>query len=143
MKRTCLSFVISLALLPGGVREANAQQQSAGASAGTKAEAVTQAPLDEQGEKVRRVVEKVGVGGKITVFAKDGHKYRGSVNSFGGAGFDIVELDLKQVVAFKYADVKKVRRGTRKRRSGKVAALGGLGIIVFLAIVLRIGLDER
>ena len=103
MKSSCLSLVISLSLLACGARVAEARQT-----------ADTNAPPDERSEKVRRAVEKVGVGKKITVILKKGRDQRGFVESFDGAGFQIVERKTQRVVAFKYADVKRTRRGWRK-----------------------------
>ena len=103
MKSSCLSLVISLSLLTCGARVAGARQ-----TAGTNP------PPDKRSEKLRRAVEKIGVGKKITVILKEGRDQRGFVESFDGAGFQIVERKTQRVVAFKYADVKRTRRGWRK-----------------------------
>lgn len=143
MKRTCLSFVISLALLHGGVKGANAQQPTIGASAGTQAEAKARSPLDKRSENVRRAVEKVGIGGRITVFAKDGPDHRGFVESFDGAAFQIVERKTQQVVAYKYADVKRARRGWRKPLSTRNAAIFAVAMVGGLALLVPVFLKER
>ncbi len=52
-------------------------------------------------EKLRKQVEKIGVGGKITVIRLDERDFYGKVSNIEADGFQIEEVDLKQTVAFK------------------------------------------
>ena len=47
-------------------------------------------------EKLKKKVENIGVGGKITVIKLNGQKFYGSVLSIETDGFEIVEVDSKQ-----------------------------------------------
>ncbi len=127
MKRSWLSLVISLSLLTCGARVAAAQQT-----------VDTPAPPDKRSEKVRRAVEKLGVGKKITVILKKGRDQRGFIESFDAEGFQIVERKTERVVAFKYAEVKRTRRGWRKPPGALemgILAAGTVGLLVVTTLV--------
>ncbi len=102
------------------------------------------APLDKQGEKIKRVVSKIGVGERLTVFLKNGDDLHGTVSYLGETNFDVAEVDMHRLINVQYAEVKKVREGfsevnllTGKRYSRpqgfKIAAFAGA---MFLAIGL-------
>ena len=101
-------------------------------------------------EKLKKQVEKIGIGGKITVIRLDEREFYGSISSIEADGFQIDEVNLKQTIVFKYTELKKVRKdyggknyavGKRvnKRRSIIITAaiLGGL------ALLLGIGLSDK
>jgi hypothetical protein len=81
------------------------------AGAQTTTPAPQRAPLDPKSEEIRRKVEKIGVGGRITVIRHDGIEHYGTVRKIDATTFEVAEVDIKQPVVDAYADVKKVRHG--------------------------------
>lgn len=112
------------------------------------------APADRRVEKIRRVVNKVGVGGNITVFLKNGEDLHGTVSRIGAEDFDVAEVDLQRLITVRYEFTEKVREGythvnpfTGKRRGprqgARIAALaGGLFIAVGLPLILLARMKE-
>jgi len=66
---------------------------------------------DKRLEKIRRIVRKVGVGGKITLFLANGDELHGAVSRIGADDVDLAETDLRQLFTIRYANVRKVRDG--------------------------------
>jgi hypothetical protein len=104
-----------------------------------------QLPPSEQ--KVKDSVDKIGIGGRITVVLINGEERYGSVTDVGSTSFEIVEVDLRQKVTIDYTDVKKVRRnyGGKNSISGKRpnpmwGLIAGVAIFGTLFIVLAVGL---
>jgi hypothetical protein len=152
MRRTHLTLLLALSLLLTQTRPALAQGLSGNenvASAATVA-AVKSAPTKQQKaaakriEKLKRVVDKVGVGHRITVFLKNGEDLHGTVSRIGAEDFDVAEVDLKQLITVRYEFVEKVREGygnvnlfTGKRRSPrKGTEIGIFAGLMFVVIAL-------
>jgi hypothetical protein len=132
MKNSCLSLVISLSLLTCAARVADARQ-TAGAPA----------QPDERSQKFRRAVEKLGVGRKVTVILRKGRDQRGFVESVGDEGFQIVERKTQRVVAFKYAEVKRMRRGWRKPPGALEMGILGAGTVGLLVVTTLVAINQR
>ena len=149
MRRTHLTLLLALSLLLTQTRPALAQAQAAdgGDAAGA---AVSAKPTKQERdaakriEKLKRVVGKVGVGRRITVFLKNGEDLHGTVSRVGAEDFDVAEVDLKKLITVRYEFTEKVRQGygninlftgkrTSPRKGTDVALLGG---ILFVAIAL-------
>ncbi len=101
-------------------------------------------------EKLKRQVEKIGVGGKITVIRLDKRDFYGTISSIEADGFQIVEVDLKQTLSFKYTELKKIKNGdgernllSGKRVNPKKGWLYGVAIFGTLFVILAIGLSNK
>jgi small nuclear ribonucleoprotein (snRNP)-like protein len=62
-------------------------------------------------QTVKDYVQKIGKGEDVTVILLSGVEYYGAISKIEADSFEIAEVDLKQMVAISYADVKKVERG--------------------------------
>ena len=100
-------------------------------------------------EKLKKQVEKIGVGGKITVIRLDKQDFYGKVTNIETDSFQIEEIDLKQTLTFKYTEVKKIKTGdgeksliTGKRNNPKKGWLIGVAIFGTLAALLAVGLSD-
>jgi hypothetical protein len=71
--------------------------------------------LDEKAQKIKRVVQKIGVAGRLTLYLKNDEKLYGSVVSYDEESLQIAEIDLKQVLTIQYRNIKKVREDYGKR----------------------------
>ncbi len=101
-------------------------------------------------EKLKKQVEKIGIGGKITVIRVDQRDFYGSVSNIEADGFQIIEVDLKQTVSFKYTEIKKIKTGdgeknliTGKRVNPRRGWLYGLAIFGTLFVILAVGLSDK
>ncbi|MDQ3799158.1 MAG: hypothetical protein M3384_06900 [Acidobacteriota bacterium] len=101
-------------------------------------------------EKLKRRVEKIGVGGKITVVKLGGQDFYGSVSSIESDGFQIVDVDTKQTHSFKYAELKKIHPGdgernliTGKRANPRRGWLYGIAIMGALFTLVAVGLSDK
>lgn len=99
--------------------------------------------------KLKRQVEKIGVGGKITVIGFDERDFYGKVSNIEADSFQINEVDLKQKLTFKYTEVKKIKTGdgeknliTGRRANPKKGWLYGIAIFGTLFVVLGIALSK-
>src|SRR5262245_31383831 len=71
-------------------------------------------------QTVKDYVQKIGQGKDVTVIMFSGVEYYGAISKIEPDGFEIAEVDLKQMVAISYADVMKVGRGySEMSSSGK------------------------
>src|SRR5262245_9725706 len=59
-------------------------------------------------QTVKDQVQKIGKGEDVTVILVSGVEYYGAISKLELDGFEIAEVDLKQMIAISYADVKKV-----------------------------------
>jgi hypothetical protein len=103
--------------------------------------------LPPPAQKIKDSVDKIGIGGRITVILNNGEERYGSVSDIGGTSFEVVEVDLKQKVTIDYTDVKKVRRNyggknyiSGKRPNPKWGLIAGLAIFGALFILVAVGL---
>ncbi len=98
-------------------------------------------------EKLKKRVEEIGVGGEITVIRLDKRDFYGKVSNIEADGFQIVDVDSKQTISFKYTEIKKIKTGvggksliTGKRANHKnvrlisVAALGTLFVVLIVLL---------
>jgi hypothetical protein len=108
---------------------------------GNNAPAFCRSPqnIPSQIQKVKDQVQKIGVAEDVTVILLRGKEYYGAIRKIEPGSFEIAEVDLKQIMAFDYKDVKKVRKGyggknhlTGKRVNprGKWIALGVVGFLI-------------
>lgn len=151
MRRKQLTLLLALSLLLTQARPAPAQavggDETAASAAGA---AVRNAPTRQQKdaakriEKLKRVVNKVGVGHRITIFLKNGEDLHGTVSRVGAEDFDVAEVDLKQLITVRYEFVEKAREGygnvnlfTGKRTSPrKGTEIGIFAGVMFVVIAL-------
>ncbi len=101
-------------------------------------------------EKIKEKVEEIGIGGKITVIRLDKKKFYGKVTNLDDAGFQILEVDLKTTLDFKYSELSKINTGdgeknliTGKRANPKKGWLYGLAIFGTLFVILGIALSDK
>jgi hypothetical protein len=103
-------------------------------------------------QQVKDQVRKIGVGEDVTVILFSGVEYYGAISKIEPDSFEIAEVDLRQMIAIAYADVKKVEGGygsmnpsTGKRekppnmkppssRSFWIFAIASMGAMVGLAV---------
>lgn len=95
--------------------------------------------------KVKKDLDKIGVGNTITVSRLDDRDFFGRVKKIGSADFEITETDSKQVQIFRYEDIKNVRkgdgaigmRGTRTNSRRKWIVFGAVivGLVVLLPVI--------
>jgi catalase (peroxidase I) len=62
-------------------------------------------------QQVKDQVQKIGMGEDVTVILFSGVEYYGAISKIEPDSFEIAEVDLKQMVAIAYADVKEIERG--------------------------------
>ena len=135
---SCLLIALALAF---------AQPLSARALAPVCAGAQGNTATDSPTEKIKAKVTKIGMGKEVTVSLSNGDNHYGSIQSVEDDSFKRYEVDLKQLVEFKYTEIKKVESGyghsrdlygrripPRKQRIG--LALGLAAIIVPILILL-------
>ncbi|HKS29407.1 MAG TPA: hypothetical protein VJS44_16370 [Pyrinomonadaceae bacterium] len=72
-------------------------------------------PLDEKARKIKRMVEKIGVAGRLTLYLQNGDKLHGSVVQYDAESVQVAEIDLKQVITIQYRYIKKIREDYGKR----------------------------
>src|SRR5256885_981784 len=102
---------------------------------------------DSQPAKIKAKVAKIGPGHEATITLSNGDSYHGSIQNVENNSFKVYEVDLKQLVEFKYTEVKKMESGyghsrdiygrripPRKHSIG--LAIGLAAIIVPILIVL-------
>lgn len=105
MHHPLLSVLLSLALLTANTQlcfpaQANAPNQPQGNQT-----------LSPAAETIKRQVEKFRLGKDVTVILVNGREYYGAISGIGADDFQIVEVDLKQSLSFKYGEVRRVRKG--------------------------------
>jgi len=137
MRQTLLTILTILAILITSNHLCFAQTNSANSS-------------KNKAEKLKKKVEKIGLGGKITAVRFDGRDFYGTVTDIEADGFEMVEVDSKQTIKFKYAELKKIHKGdgetnliTGKRNNPQRGWLYGLAIFGTLAVLLGIGLSDK
>ena len=147
MRRTHLTLLLAVSLLLTQTRPALARAQAAGdGTAATVRSEPTKQQKDaaKRIEKLKRVVNKVGVGHRITVFLKNGEDLHGTVSRVGAEDFDVAEVDLQKLITVRYEFVEKVREGygginlfTGKRKSPrKGTEIGIFAGVMFMVIAL-------
>jgi hypothetical protein len=136
MKKSVISTLVSIALLISGNYIVLSQ---------ASIPAPSQKDL-ERIAKVKKDLNKIGVGKTITVSRVDNRDFFGRVKSIGENDFEIVETDSKQIQIFNYLDIKNVRAGDgnnryvggqRKNPRSKWFVFGGsVAAILIIAVVV-------
>ena len=157
MRRTHLTLLLAFSLLLTQTRPALAQGPSGNDGvAGAAPAAAKSAPTKQQKaaakriDKLKRVVDKVGVGHRITVFLKNGEDLHGTVSRIGAEDFDVAEVDLQQLITVRYEFVEKVREGygninlfTGKRRSPRkgteIGIFAGMMVLIIAMPLIVVG----
>jgi len=105
--------------------------------------------LPPQAQKIKENVDKIGIGGRITVILNTGEERYGTVSDIGTTAFEIAEVDLKQKVSIDYTEVKKVRHNyggknyiSGKRPDPKWGLIAGVAIFGTLLILILVGLSQ-
>lgn len=100
-------------------------------------------------EKLKKRIEEIGVGGKITVVRLDNRDFYGKVSNIEADGFQINEVDLKQTINFEYTEIKKIKTGeggksliTGKRANSKYSWLIGVATFGTLFVLLGVALSK-
>jgi hypothetical protein len=62
-------------------------------------------------QTVKDQVQKIGKGEDVTVILLSGVEYYGAISKIEPEGFEIAEVDLKQMVAISYSDLYRVEKG--------------------------------
>jgi len=75
---------------------------------------------------VKDYVQKIGQGKDVTVIMFSGVEYYGAISKIEEDGFEIAEVDLKQMVAISYADVYIVEKGYGEMNSSTGTRQKGL-----------------
>jgi hypothetical protein len=89
--------------------------QSSGTGATQNSAQSQPVKLDDKAQKIKRTVVKIGIGGRLTLYLKNGEELYGSVVRYDEESLQITEVDLKQVVTVQYVNIKKVREDYGKR----------------------------
>jgi len=114
---------------------------------GNNAPAFCRSPQNSpsQVQKVKDQVQKIGAAEDVTVILLTGKEYYGAIRTIEPDSFEIAEVDLKQIMAFDYKDVKKVRKGYGGRgfagkrvnpRNQWIAAAAVLGLLIVLPVII-------
>jgi hypothetical protein len=111
--------------------------------AGTQGNTAT----DSRTDKIKVKVAKIGPGHEATITLNNGDSFHGSIQNVEDDNFKVYEVDLKQLVEFKYTEVKKMESGyghsrdiygrripPRKHKIG--LAIGLAAILVPILIIL-------
>src|SRR5438105_4857899 len=104
MKHAFLIALLSLSLLVANYRPCFSQR------ANTSTPSQSSPGLDAHAEKMKRNVEKLGVGHQVTTVLKGGKEYHGTVSKIEAESFQVAEVDLKQIITVKYDETKKLYR---------------------------------
>jgi predicted RNA-binding protein len=109
--------------------------------------------LSPEGEKVRKQVEKVGLGKTATVIMSDEREFYGSIKSIEADEFLFYEVDSKQLMTIRYDEVKKVRKGYGDRNyvTGKrvrpskalIGAIAGAAAILVPVTIILVALSRE
>src|SRR5262249_40841303 len=95
-------------------------------------------------QTVKDYVQKIGQGKNVTVMLFSGVEYYGAISEIEPDGFEIAEVDLKQMVAISYADVYIVEKGYGEMNSSTGTRQKGLSsrsfwIFVAVGVAATVG----
>ena len=101
---------------------------------------------DPLAEKIRRDVEKIGIGKKITLIFKDGTENYGTITAIAQDRLSIAEVDLKKQIDVGFDELKKVRKNfggkgfMGKRPNPMWGLIAGAALIgAIFALVFAVG----
>jgi hypothetical protein len=124
---TAILVVVSLIILnvrpvacqeapkPGSEATAKQEQTQNQQSVPSSQRQAQPVPLDDKARKIKRMVEKIGVAGRLTLYLKNDETLYGSVVQYDGESVQVAEIDLKQVITIQYRNIKKIREDYAKR----------------------------
>ena len=140
MRQNLLVALLALCLIVVNTRVGYCSQSSAPTP--------PQTILNPHAEKIRRNVEKLGVGHKITVVVSDSPEYHGTISKIETESFQIDEVDKKQVVTIRYDETKKVYKDYYHKdpvigRNPRKGLFMIIAITAFTAIGLGYGIAHR
>lgn len=93
-------------------------------------------------DKIKRDVESLGRGSRVTVVLRNGNEYYGAIGDATEESFELLEIDLNQKISIAYSDVSKVRSGFGNpnpyngKRWRPAWHIAGIAIAVGLTVVL-------
>ena len=93
-------------------------------------------------EKIKRDVESLGRGSRVTVVLRNGNEYYGAIGDTTEDSFELLEIDLNQKIMIAYNEVSKVRSGFGNpnpfngKRWRPAWHIAGIAIAVGLTVVL-------
>ncbi|GEM_PF-3229890 len=102
--------------------------------------------VDQQSEKIKKKIEKIGLGNDITLVLTGGREFYGSVKSIETDTVLIYEVDTKQLIEIKYVEINKVWKGyggvgfngkrikPSKQKIGLIVGLAAIFIPVIIAL---------
>ena len=96
-------------------------------------------------QTVKDQVQKIGKGEDVTVILLSGVEYYGAISKIEPDGFEIAEVDLKQMVAISYSDVYRVEKGYGEMNSSTGTRQKGLKsrsfwILMVVGVASTVGL---
>ncbi len=118
MRRSCLAILVSLALLVTTNHLCFAQTN----------------PVN-QSQNIKNQIEKIGIGEDATIIRNDKREFYGTIKSIEADGFQLYEVDLKQILIFKYSDATKIKKGYGSKGKGGKRYAGHRGLIVAAALL--------
>jgi hypothetical protein len=62
-------------------------------------------------EKVRRGIQKIGIGSTATLYLKNGDELHGTISQYDLDTVHIAEVDRRQNIAVNFSDIRKIRSG--------------------------------
>ena len=98
-------------------------------------------------EKIRRGIQKIGIGSAATLYLKNGDELHGTISQYDLDTVHIAEVDRRQNISVNFTDIRKIRSGlgnvnvfTGQRvtqpRKLRIAALIGLAAVLALPIII-------
>ena len=93
-------------------------------------------------DKIKRDVESLGRGSRVTVVLRNGNEYYGAISETTENSFELLEIDLNQKITIAYSEVSKVRSGFGNpnpfngKRWRPAWHIAGIAIAVGLTVVL-------
>ncbi len=146
MKRPFLVALVCLSLLATHARLCYAAQSGANNPAQSG-----EVALPPQALEIKAQVQKIGLGKHVTVILPDKREFYGSIGNIEADGFQILEVDLNQSLAFKFSEVKKVRKGYGgkgafgKRVNPRTNLITGAVIlgVLLIALPIYVGTHDR
>jgi len=141
---TAILLALSLVLIQAPIARSQGPEPSQTQPQNTARPSPT--PPDKHVEKIKRAVQKIKIGSRITVFLNNGDELHGALTLIDADSFQVAEIDLHQVFTLQYKYVKKVRSGydginlfTGKRVSHpKGLKIGIFAAVMFVALGLPI-----
>ena len=97
--------------------------------------------VDKQLQKIKSELRKIGIGGTVTLFMKNGDEFHGTISQLDDDSLQISEVDRRATFTIKLADIRKIRKGLgyvnvfTGRRVTRSHTIRTLGIIIATAVI--------